>query len=139
AALATGRRLLVDAQGLVRLASVGPLERDADVDPAALRSLAVLKLNEDEARILAGGVEPDLLRALGIPEIVLTLGSAGALLVTTSGSERIEQVPVEGVVDPTGAGDAFSAAYVSARAQGATPVEAARAANALAAELVSAS
>ncbi|MDH4102894.1 MAG: carbohydrate kinase family protein, partial [Thermoleophilia bacterium] len=106
---------------------------------AALRSLAVLKLNEDEARILAGGVEPDLLRALGIPEIVLTLGSAGALLVTTSGSERIEQVPVEGVVDPTGAGDAFSAAYVSARAQGATPVEAARAANALAAELVSAS
>jgi len=137
-ALAGGhRRLLVDAQGLVRLARIGPLERDADVDPAALRPLAVLKLNENEARILAGGVEPDHLRALGVPEIVLTLGSAGALVVTESHADRIARVPVEGVVDPTGAGDAFSAAYVSARAQGATPVEAARAANTLTAELIS--
>jgi len=138
AALADGRRqLLVDAQGLVRLARVGPLERDADVDPALLRSLAVLKLNEDEARILAGGVEPEQLRALGVPEIVLTLGSEGALLVTNAHSERIARVPVEGVVDPTGAGDSFSAAYVSARARGAAPVEAAREANALAAEIIS--
>lgn len=132
------RRLLVDAQGLVRLARVGPLERDADIDPAVLRSLTVLKLSEGEARILAGGVEPELLRALGVPEIVLTLGSAGALLVTDSHVEQIAHIPVEGAVDPTGAGDSFSAAYVSARAHGATPVEAARAANALAAELISA-
>lgn len=132
-----GRSLLVDAQGLVRLAQVGPLQRNADVDPAALRSLTVLKLNEDEARILAGGVEPEHLRALGVPEVVLTLGSAGALLVTDSHAERIARVPVEGVVDPTGAGDSFSAAYVSARARGAAPVEAARAANALAAAIVS--
>jgi sugar/nucleoside kinase (ribokinase family) len=132
------RRLLVDAQGLVRLARVGPLERNADIDPAVLRSLAVLKLSEGEARILAGGVEPELLRALGVPEIVLTLGSAGALLVTESHAEEIARIPVEGAVDPTGAGDSFSAAYISARAQGATPVEAARAGNALAAELISA-
>ena len=132
-----GRRLLVDAQGLVRLARVGPLERDADVDPAMFPSLTVLKMNEDEAHILAGGIEPELLRALGVPEIVLTLGSAGALLVTESHAERIARVPVEGVVDPTGAGDSFSAAYISARARGAAPVEAARAANALAAEIIS--
>ncbi|MGH3135469.1 MAG: carbohydrate kinase family protein [Gaiellaceae bacterium] len=131
------RRLLVDAQGLVRLARVGPLERDADVDPDALLSLAVLKLNESEARILAGGVEPELLRALGVPEIVLTLGSAGALVVTDSHAEKIACVPVNGVVDPTGAGDSFSAIYVSARARGASPIEAARTANTLAAELIS--
>ena len=131
------RRLLVDAQGLVRLARIGPLERDAHVDAASLRSLAVLKLNEDEARILAGGIEPELLRALGVPEVVLTLGSDGALLVTDSHAERIARIPIEGAVDPTGAGDSFSAAYVAARARGATPVEAARAANALAAELIS--
>lgn len=139
AALAgSGRRLLVDAQGLVRLARVGPLEMDADVDPAIFGSLAVLKLNEDEARILARGVEPEHLRVLGVPEIVLTFGSAGALLVTDSHAERIARIPVEGVVDPTGAGDSFSAAYASARALGATPVEAARAANTLAAEIISA-
>jgi sugar/nucleoside kinase (ribokinase family) len=130
------RRLLVDAQGLVRVARVGPLARDACVDPSSFQSLAVLKLNEGEARILAGGVEPEHLRALGVPEIVLTLGSAGALLVTDSHAERIARVPVEGIVDPTGAGDSFSAAYISARARGAAPVEAARAANALAAELI---
>jgi len=132
-----GRRMLVDAQGLVRLARIGPLQRDADVDRALFRSLFVLKLNEDEARILVGGIEPEQLRALGVPEVVLTLGSAGALLVTDSHAERVAGVPVEGVVDPTGAGDSFSAAYVSARAQGAAPVEAARAANALAAEIIS--
>jgi sugar/nucleoside kinase (ribokinase family) len=137
AALANGRRLLVDAQGLVRVARVGPLERDADVDPTMFPSLTVLKMNENEAHILAGGIEPELLRTLGVPEIVLTLGSAGALVVTDSHAERIARAPVEGVVDPTGAGDAFSAAYISARAGGAAPVEAARAANALAAETIS--
>lgn len=136
ALLAPGRNLLVDAQGLVRVARLGPLERDARVDPGVFASLQALKLNESEARILAGGVEPERLRALGVPEVVVTLGSAGALLVTESVAERIPPVPVEGAIDPTGAGDSFSAAYVHARAKGAGPVEAARSANAIAAELV---
>jgi sugar/nucleoside kinase (ribokinase family) len=137
AALAgTGRRLLVDAQGLVRTARTGPLARDSDVDPEALAALTALKLNEDEARILAGGVEPELLRALGVPEVVATLGSAGALVVTEEHAERIPRIDVGPVSDPTGAGDAFSAVYVAGRADGAEPVEAARAANAAAAELV---
>ena len=137
AALARGgRRLLVDAQGLVRLAQVGPLRRDAEVDPEVFASLAALKLNEDEARILVGGSEPERLRGLGVAEIVVTLGSAGAFVVTASAVGRIAPVPIDGVVDPTGAGDSFSAAYVHARAEGADPVEAARAANALAADLV---
>ena len=137
AALAHGdRRLLVDAQGLVRVAQVGPLRRDAEVDPEVFASLAALKLSENEARTLAGGVEPEQVRKLGVPEIVVTLGSAGALVVTASAAEHIPPVPIEGVVDPTGAGDSFSAGYLHARAQGADPVEAARAANALAADLV---
>jgi sugar/nucleoside kinase (ribokinase family) len=137
AALARGgRRLLVDAQGLVRLAQVGPLLRDAEVDPKVFASLAALKLSENEARILGQGVEPSQLRKLGVAEIVVTLGSAGALIVTPSTAERIAPVPIDGVVDPTGAGDSFSAGYLHARAQGADPVEAARAANALAAELM---
>lgn len=137
AALAQGgRHVLVDAQGLVRLARVGPLQRDAEVDPGIFASLAVLKLSEDEARILAGGVEPDRLRTLGVAEVVVTRASAGAFVVTASAAEQIAPIPVGGVIDPTGAGDSFSAAYVHARAGGAEPVEAARAANALAAALV---
>lgn len=136
ALLAPGRSLLVDAQGLVRVARLGPLERDARVDPGVFRSLQALKLNEGEARILAGGVDPGLLRALGVPEVVVTLGSAGALVVTGSVAERIPPVPVQRAVDPTGSGDAFSAAYAHARAEGAGPVAAASSANAVAAALV---
>jgi sugar/nucleoside kinase (ribokinase family) len=135
--LADGRRLLLDGQGIVRRAETGPLRRDAEIDPAVLRTLQVLKLNEDEATILAGGVEPHRLRALGVPEVVLTLGSAGAQLITERQGEHIAAVAIEGNVDPTGAGDTFSAGYLVARAGGADPVEAARAANELTAAILS--
>jgi sugar/nucleoside kinase (ribokinase family) len=130
------RHLLLDAQGLVRIAALGPLRRDARVDRDVYTPLTVLKLNEGEANLLAGAVEPHRLRALGVPEVVVTLGPAGALVVTDSAAERIPPLPAEGVVDPTGAGDAFAAAYAHARAAGATPVEAGRTANAVAAALV---
>jgi sugar/nucleoside kinase (ribokinase family) len=91
-----------------------------------LTHLTVLKLNEHEARILAGGVDPDDLRRLDVPEVVLTLGSSGSLVVTADRHERIVAEPVTGEVDPTGAGDSFSLAYLIARADGAEPVEAAR-------------
>jgi sugar/nucleoside kinase (ribokinase family) len=135
-ALAPGRRLLLDGQGLVRRAVVGPLQRDAEVDARIFRALDVLKLNEDEATILAGGLEPEQLRALGVPEVLLTLGSAGAVVVTPGLAERIPPVRLDAVIDPTGAGDSFSAGYLSARAKGADPVEAARAAGVVAAEIL---
>ena len=106
----SGRHLLVDAQGPVRASAIGPLQRDAQVDPAVFASLSALKLNEDEARVLCGGVDADRLRRLGVPEILVTLGSAGALVVTATESERIPPVPLGAVVDPTGAGDSFCAA-----------------------------
>jgi sugar/nucleoside kinase (ribokinase family) len=137
AALAPDRSLLLDGQGIVRRASAGPLARDAEIDYSMLASLRVLKLNEDEATILAGGLEPEALRALGVPEIVLTLGSSGSTVVTETHAERIAPHLVEGVVDPTGAGDSFSAGYLYARASGAEPVEAARAASELAAAILS--
>ena len=46
AALARGRRLSLDGQGLVRPGRTGPLELDADYDPALLRSVSILKLAE---------------------------------------------------------------------------------------------
>ena len=126
AALARGgRRLLLDAQGIVRVARVGPLVRDADIDRAVLAHLAVLKLNEDEARILAGGLDAASLLALGVPEVVLTLGSEGARVVTAAGLDAaIPPHPVR-ATNPTGAGDAFSLVYLDGRARGLEPVAAA--------------
>jgi sugar/nucleoside kinase (ribokinase family) len=128
-----GRLLLVDAQGLVRTATVGPLQTDGDVG-AVLHHFEVLKLNDEEAVTLVGTSDPLELRALGVPEVLLTLGSQGSWVITPELVERVSAVEVDGPVDPTGAGDTYSVAYLVRRAHGAEPVEAAR----LAAETVSA-
>ena len=128
-----GRQLLVDLQGLVRTPTIGPLRTDADIGDV-LRYVEILKLNDEEAEALVGGAEPVRLRALGVPEVILTLGSQGAWIVTPTVTEHVPSVPVAGEVDPTGAGDTYSATYLVQRAAGAEPVEAAR----VAAETVSA-
>jgi sugar/nucleoside kinase (ribokinase family) len=132
---AEGRRLLVDAQGLVRRPEVGPLRRDGAVPADVLETVQVLKLSEAEARLLAGGVDVAMLRSLGVPEVVLTLGSAGSLVVTATAAERVAAEPIA-VADPTGAGDTYSLGYVTARADGAEPAEAARRASALVAAVL---
>jgi sugar/nucleoside kinase (ribokinase family) len=125
-ALAAGdRRLLVDGQGLVRRGERGPLRSDGDLDPSLLASIDVLKLDEEEATLLAGGVDEDELRALGVPEVIVTLGSRGAFVVADGTAARIPATPVGGPVDPTGAGDAFGVAYAVARDRGLAPVDAA--------------
>jgi sugar/nucleoside kinase (ribokinase family) len=132
--LARGRRLLLDAQGLVRARRVGPLELDGSFDRSLLRHVAVLKLAEEEARAIVGGGELEELRSLGVPEVVVTFGFRGSLVLTRGLAERVRAQPVD--ADPTGAGDAFSVAYLGARAAGHGPVSAARRATALVASLL---
>src|SRR5206468_93853 len=57
AELARGRRLSLDGQGLVRPAEIGPLRLDGGYDPALLRAVTVLKLAEEEALLLADGLD----------------------------------------------------------------------------------
>jgi sugar/nucleoside kinase (ribokinase family) len=121
-ALARDRRLALDGQALVRVAQIGPLQLDADFDPAVLRHLRVLKLAQHETDVLGG---EDRVAELGVPEVLLTGGSLGAQLLAGGRSDRIPVRRVAGV-DPTGAGDAFLAAYVWARASGHRPLSAAR-------------
>jgi sugar/nucleoside kinase (ribokinase family) len=133
--LARRRQVLLDGQGLVRTRSLGPLALDAGFDPAILRHVAILKLAEEEARAIIGDGELEELRSLGVPEIVVTFGAGGSHLVTRDASVRVTTRAVHG--DPTGAGDAFSVAYLSARAGGHRPLSAARRASALVAALLS--
>lgn len=133
---AGGRRLLVDAQGLVRTAALGPLRMNCHIGDV-LRYVAILNLNEEEAETLVGRVDMDRLRSLGVPEVLLTLGSRGAVVVTADKAECIPAVDLACRVDPTGAGDTFSAGYLAARAAGAEPVEAARTATQNAASFLS--
>ena len=127
AALSDGRRLLVDLQGLVRTPTIGPLRTDEHVGDV-LHHIDMLKLNDEEATTLVGSAEPERLHGLGVSEVLLTLGSQGAWVVTPDLVEHVPAVPVDGPVDPTGAGDSYSVTYLVKRAEGASPVEAARAA-----------
>lgn len=137
AALARGgRRLLLDAQGIVRLGKTGPLEEDARVDRGVFRDLAILTLNEDEAHALVGGIDPDRLRSLAVGEVVLTRASRGAVVVTPEAVAEIPAHRVEGRVDPTGAGDSFAVLYLDARSRGVEPAEAAVHAARIVAELI---
>ena len=115
AVLARGRRLLFDGQGLVRRAEAGPLELDGDFNPDVLRYVTILKLDEEEAAIV-GDVD--------VPERIVTLGSRGALLYADGRETVVKAQPL--ARDPTGAGDAFSAAYLASRAAGHSPAASAR-------------
>jgi sugar/nucleoside kinase (ribokinase family) len=136
AALARDRRLSFDGQGLVRPARTGRLELDADYDPEVLRHVSILKLAEEEAQTLVGEPDEDALRALGVPEVVVTLGSEGSLVLADGKLERVPARAVSGEIDPTGAGDAFAVVYLASRSTGHAPAAAARRATALVAGLL---
>jgi sugar/nucleoside kinase (ribokinase family) len=129
AALADGRRLSLDGQGLVRPGRVGELRPNADYDPALLRHLQVLKLAEEEAAAVLDRIDGEHVRALGVPEVLVTLGPRGSIVFAEGGVERVQAIAVD--ADPTGAGDVFMAAYIAARSTGIAPVDAARSASRL--------
>ena len=121
----------------MRPARTGPLALDADYDPEVLRHVSILKLAEEEARVLVGEPSADALASLGVPEIVVTLGSRGLARLRRGplrARPRAARSPAR--VDPTGAGDAFTAAYLVSRSSGYAPVPAARRASALVADLL---
>jgi sugar/nucleoside kinase (ribokinase family) len=123
AAFAKGRHLSLDGQGLVRVPERGPLRLDADFDPAMLEHVQILKLSEEEAEVV-GAVDQ-----LGVPEVLVTYGERGSCVYVGGRSQNVGAWPV--ATDPTGSGDAFSAAYLAGRSQGLTPGSAARKATAL--------
>jgi sugar/nucleoside kinase (ribokinase family) len=128
AALAQGRRLSLDGQGLVRVSDEGPLRLDANFDPAVLEHIQILKLAEEEAEVV-GAVDK-----LGVPEVLVTYGARGSCVYYGGRSEDVGAWPV--ATDPTGSGDAFSAAYLAGRSRGLSPVSAARRATAVVAALL---
>jgi sugar/nucleoside kinase (ribokinase family) len=128
AALARGRRLSFDGQGLVRAAQEGPLQLDADFDPAVLEHVQILKLAEEEAEVV-GAIE-----RLRVPEVLVTYGARGSCVYHEGRSTDVGAWPI--TADPTGSGDAFSAAYLAGRSRGLAPVSAARRATTVVAALL---
>jgi sugar/nucleoside kinase (ribokinase family) len=134
AALANGRKLLLDGQGLARASRTGPLVLDAEFDRDLLAHVSMLKLAEEEAVALVGSI--DAIPELGVREVVVTRGPAGCVVFEGDRAEHVAAPAVVGDVDPTGAGDAFAVTYMSARARGRIPATAAWRAGVLVAGLL---
>lgn len=139
AALADGRVLSYDGQGLVRVPEMGAMRVDANFDRAVLEPISILKLADDEAVVLAGDTfDGSHARALGIREVLVTFGSEGCTLYVDGDMEHVPAAwPVLGV-QTTGAGDVFMVGYVAARSDGHEPRTAAEHASELVARMLDA-
>jgi sugar/nucleoside kinase (ribokinase family) len=126
AEIARGRVLSLDGQGLARAPKLGPLTLDSDFDRDLLQHVTVLKLAEEEALTLLTEIDADNLSSLGVPEVIVTRGSRGALVCVGGELTEVPARPLVPDADATGAGDQFAAIYIAARARGRPPVVAAR-------------
>jgi len=115
---AAGMRVCVDAQGLARGPDPGPVVLRR-FSPAAVAGAAAVKLNRSEAD--AQEVEPvDLQVQLGVDELLVSDGPAGATVVTAGWADSAAAGPLI-YADPTGAGDSLTALYLLGRTTGQPP------------------
>ena len=122
----TGRRLYLDGQGPARPRRLGPVLLEGPLDREALRSVSVLKLGEEEADTLIGGIDAEAARATGVPVVVVTRGEQGAIVLADGQATEIRVDPVLGLADTVGAGDSFLALMAAAAEDGADPITATR-------------
>ena len=108
------------------------------LDAALLKHVDVLVPNQSELGLLTGmAVESvdevtaaaQALRAMGVKNVIVTLGSEGVLVLDETNTSLLPPYAVD-VVDTTAAGDAFVGAFAVALGRGSTLVEAARWGNA---------
>lgn len=103
------------------------------LSPDLLRHVTILSPNETELARLTGepAETPDQVAAAaatllqqGVDQVLVKLGAQGAMLVRREGPPLVQPCfNVPRVVDTTGAGDTFTAAYAVALMEGKTPSE----------------
>jgi 2-dehydro-3-deoxygluconokinase len=93
----------------------------------------ILLPGSQEAELLTGESDAELaarnLQHAGPNTVVVKLGATGALAVTQDQIFRVPAVPLERIIDPVGAGDAFAAGFLSSLLDGLETVDALRRAN----------
>ncbi|RZN69956.1 MAG: ribokinase [Candidatus Methanolliviera hydrocarbonicum] len=125
---------IAHAKGVKIILNPAPARK---VSEEILKKIDILTPNEVEASILSG-VQIDTmedakkaartLMSKGVGNVIITLGSNGALVVTAKDEKFIESPNVD-AVDTTGAGDAYNGGLATALAEGMDIFEAAEFAN----------
>jgi sugar/nucleoside kinase (ribokinase family) len=127
----SGGIVAMDLQGLTRRIVAGEVHASGTAKGARhLRHVDVLKADEDE--ILAYTGEPTVdeaaawVQRAGVSEVLVTSGTRGSILYAGGERRAIDAVPPRRLVDATGCGDTYLAAYVARRLAGAEPLDCAR-------------
>jgi len=87
-----------------------------------LRHTDMLKLNEYEMKVITDSDNPrtvaEKLNTMGVREVIITLGSYGAIIFADRKFYEIPAYKPHEIVDATGCGDTFSTGYLYCRTQG---------------------
>lgn len=113
--------VLADAYGPALAAVLAERPAVVKVNAAEAGGAAGLTIGDAASAVAAARV----LRGRGAAAVVVTLGIAGAVVVTATGEARLVPPDIEGAY-PVGSGDAFLAGLAAAVVRGETLVEAAR-------------
>ena len=134
-----GLALVVDVNLRKQL---GRLDEVHNVLADLLPHTDLLIAGTDESERLLGTSDPEKLAQAalnaGCREVVVKAGADGCWWIDQDGTPRHEPSSADAIVDPVGAGDAFSGGYLSARLSGADASAAARLASVLAARVIAA-
>lgn len=116
-----------------------PRVMGSTITAAAILADVVLPTFPDEAALF-GDATPEAVAqrylSWGADEVVVKNGAEPAFVASREAEGWVAPEPGAISIDPTGAGDSFNGAYLAARAQGASPLEAAAAAHGLAAQVI---
>jgi ribokinase len=117
---------LAKANGAIVILNPAPAQA---LDPALLAQIDYLVPNQHELALLTGESDIEagvnILRGLGVRNVLVTLGGDGVLLASETARLRVPAYVVT-AVDTTAAGDAFVGAFGAALAVGLSPQEAVR-------------
>jgi sugar/nucleoside kinase (ribokinase family) len=125
-AVSTRGEVSLDVQGLLRRVEAGAVlpENWAERE-AGLACVDIVKADRGEARLLSGESDPERaarrLASFGPREVIVTLGGEGSLVLCEGHLWHIPAFPAAEVVDPTGCGDSYMAAYLDRRLAGEDP------------------
>ncbi|SEK21689.1 PfkB family carbohydrate kinase [Parapedobacter koreensis] len=131
-------KVSLDIQGCIRkVEGVQVVHNQWDKASSILPLVTTLKANYEEARLLTGfkRIKDSIkyLEQFGVEEIIITLGSNGAIIHEKGQSRFIPAFFVQTPADTTGCGDTFMAGYLYSKLKGANTCEAGRFAAAMAA------
>jgi sugar/nucleoside kinase (ribokinase family) len=115
-----GGLVALDVQGLTRVVRGGEVRASAPAERMDdLACLDVLKADDAEILTYTGaeavGTGVAAVRAAGVREVLVTRASAGAVIYGPGPAIAIDAAPPLGLVDATGCGDTFLAAYMTRR------------------------